>query len=182
MDVNRTVAGNLKAQRERRRLSLDQLAQLSGVSKSMLGQIERGEVNPTISVLWKIAGGLKVSFSSLIERESLSVEVVRKGDVTALYSDDGLYLNLPVFPFEEGRKFEQYRIEVQPHGRLDAQAHLMGTEEYVMVFTGELVVTADGVRAHLQPGDAIRFLADVPHSYENPGDVRSDLSMTLYYP
>ena len=57
-DINAVLAENLRRMRENRRLSLDAVARLTGVSKSMLGQIERGEVNPTVASLWKIAGGL----------------------------------------------------------------------------------------------------------------------------
>jgi transcriptional regulator with XRE-family HTH domain len=60
------VAQNLRRMREDKKLSLDRLAELTGVSKSMLGQIERGESSPTISTIWKIANGLKVSFTSLL--------------------------------------------------------------------------------------------------------------------
>ena len=62
-DINAVLAENLRRMRENRRLSLDAVARLTGVSKSMLGQIERGEVNPTVSTMWKIAGGLKVNLS-----------------------------------------------------------------------------------------------------------------------
>lgn len=58
-NIGHIVAENLKRLREERKLSLDAVAKCSGVSKSMLGQIERGVTNPTISTLWKIANGLK---------------------------------------------------------------------------------------------------------------------------
>lgn len=67
MDVNGVVAANVKAIRERKRLTLDAAAAATGVSRSMLAQMEKGEVNPTISVLWKIANGYKVSFTFLVE-------------------------------------------------------------------------------------------------------------------
>ena len=54
--------------REQKKLTLDAAAALTGVSRSMLAQIEKGDVNPTISVLWKIANGYKVSFTSLLEQ------------------------------------------------------------------------------------------------------------------
>ncbi len=57
--LNYVIAENLKRLREERKLSLDNVSRLSGVSKSMLGQIERGEVNPTVSTVWKISNGLK---------------------------------------------------------------------------------------------------------------------------
>ena len=53
--MNKIVARNVKSLREKSNLSMDQLVRLSGVSKSMLAQIEKGEANPTISTLWKIS-------------------------------------------------------------------------------------------------------------------------------
>ena len=67
MELQKMIGANVKAARERRKLTLDAAALLTGVSRSMLAQIEKGDVNPTISVLWKIANGYKVSFTSLTE-------------------------------------------------------------------------------------------------------------------
>ena len=67
MDVTQVVAGNARRIREQKKLTLDAAAAATGVSRSMLAQIEKGEVNPTISVLWKMANGYKVSFTSLME-------------------------------------------------------------------------------------------------------------------
>ena len=56
MDLQKVIGNNIKEIRERRKLTLDAAARQTGVSRSMLAQIEKGDVNPTISVLWKIAG------------------------------------------------------------------------------------------------------------------------------
>ena len=66
MDVTSVVAMNIKSIREQKKLTLDAASEITGVSRSMLSQIEKGDVNPTISVLWKIANGYKVSFTSLV--------------------------------------------------------------------------------------------------------------------
>ena len=63
--MNTIVAKNIKRLREEKKLSMDELAKLSGVSKSMLAQIERGDGNPTLSTLWKISNGMKVPFDAL---------------------------------------------------------------------------------------------------------------------
>ena len=60
MDVTSLVAKNVRQARETKKLTLDGAAAATGVSRSMLAQIEKGEVNPTISVLWKIANGYKM--------------------------------------------------------------------------------------------------------------------------
>ena len=80
MDVTAVVAENVKAIRTKKRLTLDAAAALTGVSRSMLAQIEKGEVNPTISVLWKIANGYKVSFTSLVEDGQQEVAVLRQAE------------------------------------------------------------------------------------------------------
>ena len=66
--MNLIVAKNIKRLREERNLSMDQLAKLSGVSKSMLAQVERGDGNPTLSTLWKLSNGMKVPFDALTVR------------------------------------------------------------------------------------------------------------------
>lgn len=81
-----------------------------------MAQIEKGEVNPTISVLWKIANGYKVSFTSLVERTDDSVSIIRLADVQPLQEDEGRYLNYPIFPFDEQKLFETYRIVIEAGG------------------------------------------------------------------
>ena len=78
--LNEIIAENLKKIRKEKHLSLDKIAQLSGVSKSMLSQIEKCEVNPTISTLKKITNGLKISFTSLMERQESDIELIQKSD------------------------------------------------------------------------------------------------------
>ena len=96
MDVNKIIAQNVKKLREKRKLTLDAASEITSVSRSMLAQIEKGDVNPTISVLWKIAGGYKVSFTSLLEQDlQSSVDVVPAAE--PLNEDGGRYLNYPAF-------------------------------------------------------------------------------------
>ena len=79
MNVNDAISQNVRAARERKKLTLEKAAELTGVSRSMLAQIEKGEVNPTISVVWKIANGYKVSFTSLVESPQEEVAVLQCG-------------------------------------------------------------------------------------------------------
>ena len=64
--LDKNIAFNLKRIRKSKNMSLDMLAERTGVSKSMLGQIERGVSNPTVSTIGKIVDGLKVPFEQLI--------------------------------------------------------------------------------------------------------------------
>ena len=181
MDVTTVVAANAKAIREEKKLTLDAAATATGVSRSMLAQIEKGEVNPTISVLWKMANGYKVSFTSLVERRGEEVRLIRAGEVIPLLEDEGRYENYPIFPFEERNLFETYRIVIKPGGTLSARPHLAGAEEYITVFDGMLQLRAGEECYTLKKGDSIRFRADVPHCYENPGAEETQLSMMIHY-
>ncbi len=181
MEIQNKIAFNVKDLRGKKGLTLDEAAKLTGVSRSMLAQIEKGDVNPTISVLWKIANGFKVSFSSLTENKTQQSEIIRLSDIKPLTELGDGYINYPIFPFQENRLFETYRIQIDVDGSLDANPHLAGTEEYITVFSGQIEVKADTEVFQLNTGDSIHFKADVPHSYRNIGSEVAYLSMILYY-
>jgi transcriptional regulator with XRE-family HTH domain len=181
-EIHLIIAKNLKAFRESKKLSLEKVAELTGVSKTMIGQIERGESSPTITTIWKIANGLKVSFTSLINNPQEDTTVVLRNEVQALSEDNGKYRVYPYFPFEDNRRFEVYTVEIEKGGYLSADPHREGTEEFVTVFEGELTVRINNNEHTLKSGDSIRFRADRPHTYHNSGETLTRLSMVLYYP
>lgn len=181
MELQKIIGNNVKTLRERRKLTLDAAAKQTGVSRSMLAQIEKGDVNPTISVLWKIANGFKVSFTSLMDSSGKESLIIRSEDIVPLIEDEGKYVNCPVFSFQENRPFEIYRIEIEEGGFLQAQPHMAGTEEYITVFSGNIEVSAAQETFRLKKGDALRFRADVEHSYKNTGHGTVNISMLIYY-
>lgn len=181
-NLNRLIGENLRRLRAETALSLDAVAKLSGVSKSMLGQIERGEVNPTISTMWRIANGLKVSFSSLVTRAQDDSEIVTRTEVEPLVEDAGKVRNYPVFPFEAERGFEIYAVDIDGGGYLHADAHSAGTQEFITLHSGALSIRVGEDEHLLACGDSIRFKADAVHSYHNPGSVTAAMSMVIAYP
>ena len=181
MDVTGLVAENARRIREEKKLTLEGAAAVTGVSRSMLAQIEKGEVNPTISLLWKMANGYKVSFTSLVEEREQAVAVIRGEEAHPLSEDEGRYLNYPVFSFDEKTLFETYRIVIKADGHLSAQPHMRGTVEYITVFRGQVEITVGEETFALAHGESIRFRADVSHAYRNAGEETADLSMIIYY-
>ena len=180
MDITLAAAKNAKNARIKRHLTLDAAAVLTGVSRSMLAQIERGDVNPTISILWKIANGYKVSFSSLVEDVAAQNTVV--SNPPPITEDaDGLFLNYPTFPFDDQKLFEMYRIVMKPGGHHQADAHLAGSEEFVSVFQGAAEIAVGEQVYRLELGDSLRFRADQKHSYRNAGDGDAVLSLLISY-
>ncbi|QPQ35292.1 helix-turn-helix domain-containing protein [Lysinibacillus sp. JNUCC-52] len=181
-EIHLIFARNLKAIREKEKLSLEKVSQLCGVSKTMIGQIERGESSPTLTTIWKIANGLKVSFTSLIHQPQTDTEVIYKKDIQVLSEDNGKYRVYPNFPFQEDGRFEIYTIEIDKEGKLSAEAHKEGTEEFITVFEGELMIRVNDNEYKLKNGDSIRFKADRPHFYSNTCNTLTKFAMTIYYP
>ncbi|PFO63939.1 DNA-binding protein [Bacillus cereus] len=181
-EIQLILAKNLKTIREKEKMSLEKVSQLTGVSKTMIGQIERGESSPTLTTIWKIANGLKVSFTSLINNPQPDTKVVLRNDVQVLSEDNGRYKVYPSFPFQDDRNFEIYTVEIETEGKLCSEGHKEGTEEFITVFEGELTIEINDCQYKLNSGDAIRFKADKSHSYYNSGRTLTRLSMTIYYP
>jgi transcriptional regulator with XRE-family HTH domain len=182
-DLTSVVGANLRRLRLKRGLSLERLARASGVSRAMLGQVELGQSTPTINVLWKVARALNVSFSTFLgQREKESTVVVLEGKrAKLLTSQDGSFTSRALFPMGEPRKVEFYQLKLSPGGLERADAHPPGTSENLVVASGALELTVDEERFQLKEGDAIHFVADVPHQYRNPGLVEASMYLVMTY-
>lgn len=180
-EIGIIIAHNLKEIRKNKDLSLDALSNMSGVSKSMLGQIERGESSPTITTLWKIATALHISFTSLLEETKKTIEVIDNMSITPLYNDGDLFKLYPTFPFETKRSFEMLYIELEPGCVSQSEAHELGTEEYVIVYEGTLEITIDEVNYILPAASAIRYDANQNHVYRNKTNSKVKLCMVIHY-
>ena len=77
MDWGKRIGANLKQLRTERNLTLGQLSGLAGISKAMLSEMEKGMGNPTINTIWKIANGLKVPYTRLLEGSEPGPTLVR---------------------------------------------------------------------------------------------------------
>ena len=77
MDWGKRIGANLKQMRTERNLTLGQLSGLAGISKAMLSEMEKGMGNPTINTIWKIANGLKVPYTRLLEGSEPGPTLVR---------------------------------------------------------------------------------------------------------
>ena len=180
-NLNLIVANNFKHVRETKKLSLDKVAELTGVSKSMLGQIERGESNPTITTVWKIANGLRISFTELINAPQSDIVIINKDEIAPLIESNDKYKLYPIFPYEDGRKFEIYSIDIEKGGHLSAQAHSEGTEEFLTVYQGEVTISVNSHEYTIHKGDSMRFNADRPHGYSNSGNELAVINMVINY-
>ena len=180
--MNAIVAKNIKRLREENKLSLDALAKQSGVSKSMLAQIERGEGNPTLSTLWKISNGMKVPFDALTVRPKAPYEIVKLSELQPLLEDEGKVKNYSLFPDDENRRFAVYYLELEPDSYWKSEPHLKGTTEFITVFSGRMEIQTEEKLFLVEAGESIRFKADTVHSYRNISEDTTILHMILFNP
>ncbi|MHB0777453.1 helix-turn-helix domain-containing protein [Halomonas sp. WWR20] len=178
------IAVTLRTMRSARGWSLDRAARETGVSKAMLGQIERGESSPTVATLWKIASGFHVSFSQFIEvSEGTSIARTLWRDTGAEVFDEmqsGMRV-VPLFPFDSSLGVEMFLIELMPGACSESAPHEVGVVEHVIVIDGTMELYLEGEWRHLQAGDGVRFAADQPHGYRNRTEDKARFHNVIHY-
>jgi transcriptional regulator with XRE-family HTH domain len=177
-----TIGERLKEIRISRNLSLDEVSRLTGVSKPMLGQIERGQSTPTITTLWKIATGLKTPLSSFLEEQQPEYSVVNLKNEEIISEDNGRMRAYPLFSYDPIRNVEVFHIEFDTGCRHASDKHNDGVEEYILVQTGKLQLILNGQEIIVGEKQAIRFRADIPHAYNNPFDEQCTVYNIIFYP
>lgn len=181
-DLAPIVGVNLRKLRTQRGLSLEKLAQKSGVSRAMLGQVELGQSAPTINVLWKIARALDVTFSALISAPEAGGTRVLRGKVAkVLGSQDGSFRSRALFPLDAPRRTEFYELRLAVGCVENAEPHAAGTLENLIVSQGSATIRVGADTYRLDQGDAIVFPADGPHGYENTARTESILYLVITY-
>lgn len=175
MNAAQYLANTLKNIRQTRGLSLTQTAELTGVSKAMLGQIERNESSPTVATLWKIATGFNVPFSLFL--------VPSSPPVAPLYSPPSQEMQIePLFPFDPELRFDFLSIKLAPGAISESSPHDIGVIEHVVVLVGVLDLKIDGQWNRLQAGDRRRFAGDMEHSYRNSQAEEVHFHSLIHYP
>jgi XRE family transcriptional regulator, regulator of sulfur utilization len=183
-EPNKYLATRLRTLRKKQGWSLDRCARETGVSKAMLGQIERSESSPTIATLWKIAGGFHTSLSDFLEPtpEPHPGPLYRQPDTLRQQpAGDGI-LVAPLFPFEDRFGFEMLELTLLPGYERRSDPHERGVIEHVIVQRGEMELLLEGQWQPLAPGSAVRFHADQPHGYRNPGSTPAVFYNLIHYP
>ena len=181
MDLQRNIAWNLKKIRQQQNISLDMLSEQTGVSKSMLGQIERGEANPSIGVLGKITRGLHIELQELTKEPQNEMVLQRKEDLRPVKEGRSQYQIFNLFSPEEKQHFEIYQVEIMPGQRYSSSGHGMHTREYVMVSQGQLRLEADNKVYEVGEKDSLRFDSDKFHTYVNVGENMLVLHIVLTF-
>ena len=168
-EISLRIGRTVKRQREAVALSLRMLATRSGISSSMISDIERGAKSPTVITVVRLAQALGVSAASLIDGgtdQATRIRVLRRddgagGDHPARWKSLG--------PAGPGSRIDFVRYQIPPSTVLGpAAAHAPGTVEHMHVATGTVRVTVGDETAELSAGDSCSCRTDAPHGVENP--------------
>ena len=158
-EFKNALASNLKRLRKTKSLSLDAVASCTGVSKAILGQIERCESSPSVSVLWKISKGLEVSFTELFASENSHIYTVDR------FPDDPCMKVRTLSPYSKESGLEILEMTLlEKHTQLN-EGHSTGVIEYVIVLQGRIEVLFNNEWHLVKKGECIHFNADQAHGY-----------------
>jgi transcriptional regulator with XRE-family HTH domain len=165
-----TLGARLRDERRRRGFTLDELAAASGVSRSMLSEVERATRVPTVLILDRIATGLGTSIARLLRDEVPLATIVLRRDEQDVARDGSGWERRVLSPVLSGVEFEFMRTTIDPG--VDAgefQPHGRGSREYLAVETGTLRLALDDDEFDLGPGDSVFYAGDCYHGFANPG-------------
>jgi transcriptional regulator with XRE-family HTH domain len=181
--VSRHLGSRVKHLRGARGWSLEALAAASGVSRSMLSQIERERANPTLAVTLRIARAFGLTLGELLELPGAAsaVTVIRANDHAYHYRSDKDCQIRTLSPLNLEKDIEFYEVRLQPGGALRSSPHFEGTREFLNLQKGRLRIESAGDAEDLETGDSASYRADVPHALINTGRTEAVIFLIVVY-
>jgi transcriptional regulator with XRE-family HTH domain len=182
--INENLGRRVKKLRADRAWSLEDLAQSSGVSRSMLSEIEREKANPTLTVTFRIARAFGMTLQELIssaEAGASMIQVVRGGDAAQIYRSDEQCQIRTLSPINLEKDVEFYQLNLRPGGELRSQPHFEGAREFITVASGQIGIESGADREELTKGDSATYRADVPHAIVNRGSSEASVFLVVIY-
>lgn len=176
------IGGVIRTERQRQGISLEEASRKTGVSKAMLGQIERDESNPTLSTVWKISVGLRIPMATLLaQNQSGDYKVTKLTDVEPVEEGSGSIRVYNIFPFDPVTGFDFLFIQIQPNTLYPSTGHPNVAEEYVVVTSGHLTLHIADKIYELEAGDSIAFAGNEDHKYETKSSEGAIFQSILRY-
>jgi XRE family transcriptional regulator, regulator of sulfur utilization len=183
-DIGKTI----KSLRAAKNLTLDQLSVSSGVSKSMLSQIERNKTNPTVGTLWSLTEALNIDISDLLgaapkeQDKGGDITITKSHQTPEISSADGLCTLRILGPLNLVSKVEWYELNMEKGALLDSEPHSKGTREHLTVLRGSVVISTGDEEKALEAGDTARYNADTHHYIKNNEDWSAQAILVVHTP
>ena len=170
-DPTKILCQRLKELRKKSNMTLEELSMASGVSRSMLSQIERGQANPTLTVACKIAKAFSISIGDLVEEPwtGSSIKVIRADDPAYQYRSDGDCRIRTLSPLDMEKDIEFYEVAIAPKASLSSAPHFEGAREFLTVEKGSIEVRSGQDKCKIKKGDSAHYRADLEHEISNIG-------------
>lgn len=149
----------------------DELAKLAGISQSMISQIERGQVSPSLETLWKLSHCLKVPVFSFFETDASAAVTINRADDTKLIKRVRPNVSYQLLSPSSGKQMSFFKMLVAPGDEADSPLMYHSGEECGYMLSGSLVIEIEGTTYELHEGDSIYFDSSAPHRFVNTGDV-----------
>lgn len=181
MNIGEIIGVNLRNLRKDRNLTLGQLSKISGISKAMLSEIEKGTSNPTINTLWKLANGLNVPYTRLMKEIEEASVIIKKSDISVQADNNEHYRIYCYFKSNTVRNFELFYVELDGGYSKSSVGHPANAEEYIYVINGELILQTEEKEHVLSEGDAIAFDSSVQHTYINKKNETATFIVINFY-
>ncbi len=179
--ITNLVGTRIRAIRGERNLTQQQLSDLAHVSRATLATIEKDDANPSLSVVHKIACALKVSIDELIVENHQRIKLLKKGDMRKIESNDSVYYSIEISA-SNNHHFLQNTFSIKANSCYQGKPHPPGSEEYLHILEGEVILEAGGEKTHLIAGDSASFGGNIYHSYCNPTSNESRGIVTIIEP
>lgn len=185
VDLDARVADRIRDLRGARKLSLEALARRSGVSRSMLSVIERGESSATAVLLAKVATGLGVTLAALFEpgsREARpSSPLARRAEQTRWRDPDSGYQRRNVSPTGQDLGAQIVEVEFPPGARVAFEngERTALLHQQVWLLEGRMNVAVGNARYRLERGDCLAMSLDTPTVFHNPTKKRARYAVVL---
>ena len=171
-DINQRIAARVRDLRGASGLSLEALAQASGVSRSMISLIERGESSATAVVLEKLAASLGVSLAALFEDTQAPPSPLARRRTQPQWRDPASgYVRRNLSPAGFATPLQLVEIQFPAGARVayESGAREVPMHQQVWVLEGSIEVSVGGEQHRLDAGDCLAMLLDGPTAYRNPG-------------
>ena len=183
--LNERIAQRVRELRAARSLSLEALAAASGISRSMISVIERGESSPTAVLLEKLAAGLGVPLASLFDAPAASTgPVARAKDQPPWRDPHSGYVRRNVSPAGSGSPIQIVEVRFPPRARVayETGARDPVTHQQVWVLEGAIEIGWGGEHFHLETGDCLAMALDRPTAFRNPHKKAARYAVVLTTP
>lgn len=171
--IDARLGDRIRSERLRQHLSIEALAERSGVSRAMISKIERAESSPTAALLGRLCSGLGLSLASLFEDEAQRGAPLARAADQPVWRDPATgYVRRDVAPPGTGSPVDIVDVVFPPGARVtyDRPLTIRGSDQHVWVFEGSLELTVGDTTHRLEAGDCLHMRLDTSIAYHNPTD------------